>query len=155
MWDGEQLIGEHCNGEYTWYLYEPVTLIKQGQIYHYHLVHLGTPLKLTDRSGAVVWDAQYQTFGAVTLNVETFSNPLRFQGQYFDQETCLHYNRFCYYDPDSGRFIHQDPIGLSCKDGEGKPSTLKVVHYGLSKTCYWYPLHRNHSSPLMPSLWAV
>ncbi|MBD9416274.1 RHS repeat-associated core domain-containing protein, partial [Pseudomonas sp. PDM16] len=37
---------------------------------------------------------------------------LRFQGQYYDQETGLHYNRFRYYDPDIGRFISQDPIGL-------------------------------------------
>jgi len=37
---------------------------------------------------------------------------LRFQGQYFDQETGLHYNRFRYYDPDIGRFVSQDPIGI-------------------------------------------
>jgi RHS repeat-associated protein len=39
--------------------------------------------------------------------------PLRFQGQYFDEETGLHYNRFRYYDPDCGRFVSQDPIALS------------------------------------------
>ena len=37
---------------------------------------------------------------------------IRFQGQYFDVETGLHYNRFRYYDPDIGRFINQDPIEL-------------------------------------------
>ena len=37
---------------------------------------------------------------------------LRFQGQYFDHESGLHYNRFRYYDPQTGRFVHQDPIGL-------------------------------------------
>jgi len=37
--------------------------------------------------------------------------PLRYQGQYFDAETGLHYNRFRYSDPDAGRFISQDPIG--------------------------------------------
>ena len=39
--------------------------------------------------------------------------PLRYQGQYFDAKTGLHYNRFRYYDPDAGRFISQDPIGLA------------------------------------------
>ena len=37
---------------------------------------------------------------------------LRFQGQYFDDETDLHYNTFRYYDPEVGRFITQHPIGL-------------------------------------------
>jgi RHS repeat-associated protein len=41
---------------------------------------------------------------------------LRFQGQYFDAETGLHYNRFRYYDPDVGRFVSQDPIGLAGGD---------------------------------------
>ncbi|MBK7235546.1 MAG: RHS repeat-associated core domain-containing protein [Sterolibacteriaceae bacterium] len=37
---------------------------------------------------------------------------LRFQGQYLDRDTGLHYNTFRYYDPDIGRFISPDPIGL-------------------------------------------
>ena len=43
---------------------------------------------------------------------ELTDQSIRFQGQWHDQETGLHYNRFRYYDPDIGRFIHQDPIGL-------------------------------------------
>ncbi len=38
------------------------------------------------------------------------SNPIRFQGQYHDHETGLHYNRYRYYDPRVGRFVSQDPI---------------------------------------------
>lgn len=41
------------------------------------------------------------------------TNPIRFQGQYHDHETGLHYNRHRYYDPGVGRFISQDPIGLA------------------------------------------
>ncbi|EOV9643360.1 RHS repeat-associated core domain-containing protein [Cronobacter sakazakii] len=44
---------------------------------------------------------------------EPVYQPLRYQGQYFDAETGLHYNRFRYYDPDAGRFISQDPPGLA------------------------------------------
>jgi RHS repeat-associated protein len=40
--------------------------------------------------------------------------PFRFQGQQFDEETGLHYNRFRYYDPIVGRFFSQDPIGKVC-----------------------------------------
>jgi RHS repeat-associated protein len=38
--------------------------------------------------------------------------PVRMQGQYADSETGLYYNTFRYYDPDIGRFISEDPIGL-------------------------------------------
>ncbi|MBY5925864.1 MULTISPECIES: RHS repeat-associated core domain-containing protein [unclassified Halomonas] len=43
-------------------------------------------------------------------------NPFRFQGQYHDEETGLHYNRHRYYDPEIGRFTTQDPIGLAGGD---------------------------------------
>ena len=38
---------------------------------------------------------------------------LRFQGQYLDRETGLHFNTFRFYDPDVGRFTTPDPIGLA------------------------------------------
>ena len=38
--------------------------------------------------------------------------PFRLQNQYCDEETGLHYNFFRYYEPDAGRFVNQDPIGL-------------------------------------------
>lgn len=34
------------------------------------------------------------------------------QNQYVDRETWLHYNFFRYYEPDAGRVVNQDPIGL-------------------------------------------
>ncbi|MBF7981741.1 MULTISPECIES: RHS repeat-associated core domain-containing protein, partial [Rahnella] len=38
--------------------------------------------------------------------------PIRMQGQHYDEESGLHYNRHRYYDPALGRYITQDPIGL-------------------------------------------
>ena len=43
---------------------------------------------------------------------EEHLQPIRFQGQSFDTETGLHYNRFRYFDPDLGMFTTRDPIGL-------------------------------------------
>ncbi len=48
----------------------------------------------------------------VKKEVEAIENNLRFQGQYYDVETGLHYNRHRYYDPTTARFINLDPIGL-------------------------------------------
>jgi len=88
-------------------------MVQDDEIYHYHLDHLGTPRELTNQQGNIVWKAQYKTYGNVALKeVEEVENNLRFQGQYFDEETGLHYNRHRYYDPSVGQFTTQDPIGL-------------------------------------------
>ncbi|WP_315401867.1 MULTISPECIES: RHS repeat-associated core domain-containing protein [Neisseria] len=52
-----------------------------------------------------------------------------FQGQYYDEESRLHYNRFRYYDPEIGRFVSQDPIGL--KGGGNLLPMLSIQLYGL------------------------
>jgi RHS repeat-associated protein len=80
--------------------------------YFYHNDHLGTPQKLTAVNGAVVWSAKYSSFGEAAVEVETVENNLRFPGQYFDEETGLHYNWHRYYDPTIGRYLRADPIGL-------------------------------------------
>ncbi|XKY24328.1 RHS repeat-associated core domain-containing protein (plasmid) [Pseudomonas sp. JZ134] len=61
----------------------------------------------------MVWRAYYKTWGALeALAPREIEQNLRFQGQYCDAETGLHYNTFRYYDPVVGRFTAQDPIGL-------------------------------------------
>ena len=75
--------------------------------------HLGTPQKLTAINGAVVWSAKYSSFGEAEIDPSyAVENNLRFPGQYFDQETGLHYNYFRCYDPKVGRYLRKDPIGI-------------------------------------------
>ncbi|MDF1643897.1 MAG: DUF6531 domain-containing protein [Pseudomonadales bacterium] len=81
-------------------------------VYYYHNDYLGTPQQMTDQNQAVVWAASYNPFGKASVSTGTISNHIRFPGQYFDEETGLHYNYFRYYDPKTGRYIQSDPIGL-------------------------------------------
>lgn len=81
-------------------------------VFWYHTDHLDTPLLMTDQTGTIVWSAGYAPFGKATVEVESVVNNLRFPGQYFDVETGLYYNWHRYYDPQTGRYITVDPIGL-------------------------------------------
>ncbi|EMB4326911.1 RHS repeat-associated core domain-containing protein [Pluralibacter gergoviae] len=62
------------------------------------------------------WEGQNSAWGRLlsesSVKLDGYAQNLRMQGQYLDRETGLHYNLFRYYDPDSGRFTQQDPIGL-------------------------------------------
>ncbi|MEZ5509893.1 MAG: RHS repeat-associated core domain-containing protein [Gammaproteobacteria bacterium] len=118
LWNGDVLLCEQRNHAQKLYLYEPgsfrpLAFVERNQVYFYHLDHLGTPQEMTDWEGRVVWSARYRVYGNVLKqDVEAVENNLRFQGQYFDAETGLHYNRFRYYDPGTGQFTQQDPVGL-------------------------------------------
>jgi RHS repeat-associated protein len=90
-----------------------------------------------DGNGNKTWEADLDIYG----RVRTFAGrsldecPFRYQGQYEDSETGLYYNRFRYYDPDSGNYISQDPIGLAGGNptlyGYVKDVNSFVDHYGL------------------------
>ena len=132
IWQGHKLIAETDNDKH-WqsYLYEqdsfrPLALVQghaqQGktQLYWYQNDQLGTPIGLTDGFGETLYECQYNGYGQIID--ETYhevgnraipDNPLRFQGQYYDEETGLHYNLNRYYDPFVGRYLTQDPIKLA------------------------------------------
>ncbi|EIC0790889.1 GIY-YIG nuclease family protein, partial [Salmonella enterica subsp. enterica serovar Livingstone] len=67
--------------------------------------------------GTLVWAGYIRGFGENAADISNsgayFHQPLRLPGQYFDDETGLHYNLFRYYAPECGRFVSQDPIGLN------------------------------------------
>ncbi|MCK4815486.1 RHS domain-containing protein, partial [bacterium] len=78
-------------------------------VYFYHNDHLGTPQVMTDESGTVAWRADYMPFGHADVIVGAIDNNFRLPGQYYDQETGLHYNYHRYYDPRTGRYLRVDP----------------------------------------------
>ena len=87
--------------------------VSSGNLYYYNNNYLGTPLLMTDSSGNVVWDADYQPFGGADVNTNSsVVNNFRFAGQSYDEETGLHYNYHRYYSLKTGRYLTPDPIGL-------------------------------------------
>ena len=121
-----QAIGTHANATAQASLCE---------VYYFHTDQVGLPEELSNAQGQIIWQAQYKTWGSTveerwearrlhgakvqgqtqgdTPEGDRQEQNLRFQGQYLDRETGLHYNTFRYYDADIGRFISPDPIGLS------------------------------------------
>jgi RHS repeat-associated protein len=121
VYSNEGLIGEYDETgaeikTYGWvpdsqWSTDPLFYKQQGQYYWYQNDHLGTPQKIIETSGRVVWSAVYDSFGNVQIQTEEIVNNLRFAGQYYDQETGLYYNLNRYYDPSTGRYLRTDPFG--------------------------------------------
>ena len=129
LWDGSHLLQEHSsNGLYTYIYtdldsYEPLAQIhnwtnekdeSQQQANYFHCDQIGIPREMTDNDGKLLWFGDYYGWGKLKseTNITNAHQPFRLQNQYCDAETGLHYNFFRYYEPDAGRFVNQDPIGL-------------------------------------------
>jgi RHS repeat-associated protein len=129
--------------EYIYLGDQLLAMIKPGEAaYYFHNDHLGTPQVLTDGTGSVSWKAAYTPFGQANITVGTVENPFRSPGQYYDQETGLHYNYFRYYNPPIGRYLTPDPIelrgGINIFAYVSNNPLLFIDAYGLSITGYRY-----------------
>jgi RHS repeat-associated protein len=92
----------------------PLCELRDREIFSIVPDHHGTALDLVDAHGEVVSSCQYTLWGRVRRQSGSIDPcRLRFPGQWFDEETGLHYNRFRYYDPECGRFISPDPSRLA------------------------------------------
>ena len=92
--------------------YQAISQSSESELYYAHTDHLGAVSKLSDESQQVVWDADRLPFGELDIITGQVEMPLRFPGQYHDEESGLYYNYFRDYDPATGRYIQSDPIGL-------------------------------------------
>lgn len=125
------LLGEYDQSgnlvqELVWLNNIPVATIITDQgggtvgVFYVHTDHLNSPTKITRPSdNAVIWRWDRDPYGNGVPNEDpdgnglTLTMNLRFPGQYSDSETGLYYNYFRYYDPQSGRYLQSDPIGLT------------------------------------------
>nr|WP_277611403.1 RHS repeat-associated core domain-containing protein [Streptomyces scabichelini] len=80
---------------------------------------VGAPTELVDDTGNVAWKSRATLWGADRKEQNNSANcPLRFPGQYHDDETGLHYNNFRYYDPETAGYRSPDPLGLSASPNQ-------------------------------------
>ena len=127
VWDGTRLLQEYTyKGSYTYLYtdqdsYEPLAQVfdnaKDGKQYlaYFHTDQIGIPKEMTDIHGNLLWYGEYTAWGRLKKDERVYRNahqPFRLQNQYYDEETGLHYNLMRYYEPEAGRFVNQDPIGL-------------------------------------------
>ena len=143
VWDGNNSLHE-CEGEeiVTW-VYEngfvPMAKITIDGNYSIVSDYLGTPVEAYDANGECIWSAELDIYGRVKENMGDINFiPFRYQGQYYDAETELYYNRFRYYDPEIGQYTQKDPIGLL-------GNNLTLYGYAIDPNCWIDPLGLNGS----------
>ena len=123
----------HLLGEYTsngtlleetvWLGDLPVATLQPNgsggiNVYYIHADHLNSPKTITrSTDNAIMWRWDQDPFGTAAPNQNPSSQGtlvynLRFPGQYFDAETGLIYNYYRDLDPNTGRYVESDPIGL-------------------------------------------
>ena len=106
----------------TWLFEEesfvPLALFQDGKAYSIVTDHLGTPVEAYNEQGEEVWYRRLDMNGKVieerSMLYTSYKDYVKisflFQGQYYDGEVKLAYNRFRYYAPQMGRYISEDPI---------------------------------------------
>ena len=82
---------------------------KTGDDWYYYLYNAhGDVIGLTDESGTVVNSYAYSPWGEIRTQTESVKNPIKYAGEYYDDELDMLYLRARYYDPQTGRFISLD-----------------------------------------------
>ncbi|MCK2214920.1 DUF6531 domain-containing protein [Actinomadura sp. ATCC 31491] len=123
VWDGLTLAEQSTGDRTTSWDWQPGTFhpLAQTDRHHdqdryderFHAITtdlIGTPTALVAPDGTLTWRPRPHTlWGAGPADTDC---PLRFPGQYADPESGLHYNFFRYYDPESARYLSDDPLGL-------------------------------------------
>jgi RHS repeat-associated protein len=94
-------------------------LVKQdasGVATWYDVDHLGSVTSLFDNSGQVIGSRGYSAFGAITTTSGTGLDRYGFTAREWDTTLGLQYSRARMYDPTTGRWLSEDPMGLAAGD---------------------------------------
>ena len=104
--------------EITTWIFEgftPTAKLANGKSYSIITDHIGRPIRSIDDNGELVWSADYDIYGRLrNVKGERTFIPFRQVGQIEDSELeGLYYNRYRWYNSETGCYISQDPIGLA------------------------------------------
>ncbi|WP_276529609.1 RHS repeat domain-containing protein, partial [Lelliottia aquatilis] len=126
-WNGDQLTeeipvvadGQPDHENAIRWVYEPgsftpIARCEKGRL-HYAVTDItGRIQELLTEDGTIVWQGRQQLWGREEGRNQDNAPAcrLRFPGQYEDEESGLYYNRFRYYDAETGQYLSPDPIGL-------------------------------------------
>ncbi|MEW8537862.1 MAG: RHS repeat-associated core domain-containing protein, partial [Candidatus Thiodiazotropha endolucinida] len=117
LYDSHQLTAEadesgKVTAQYLYQQHRPIIKLEGKIAYAIHTDHLGAPRAVTDEKQQTVWSADYSPFGLIDIQTHQITLNLRLPGQYEDQESGTYYNYQRDYDPETGRYLTSDPIGL-------------------------------------------
>ena len=100
----------------------------------------GDVIGIVDGNGSLTNKTQFYAYGGEIYQESTaFNNPFGYAGEYTDVESGNIYLRARYYDPNTGRFVSEDPI----KDGAnwyaycGNNPVMMVDPWGLANYIYY------------------
>ncbi|NRA83563.1 MAG: hypothetical protein HRU22_07290 [Gammaproteobacteria bacterium] len=107
------LLSENTNKQYIYLHGQIIGYIRNNQLYFVHNDHLGRPEVITNKYDSIVWRATLGAFDRTVTTTSIGDFNIGFPGQYWDSEKGSYYNMFRDYDPETGRYLQSDPIGLA------------------------------------------
>lgn len=117
--DGDHVVTElgstnQVAAHYTYYpgIDQPHSMRRSGKTYYFAYDLSGQVTALLDSVGTVVRTYIHSPLGEPISETGSVSNAIRSHGRAWDAEAGLYYNRARYYEPHSGRFVSEDPIGM-------------------------------------------
>lgn len=115
---GDLLVTEKGEGRRIWYYYDsaanPVSMRVSGKDYFYVRNLQNDVIALIDDTGETVVEYKYNSWGKILSITGSKAgtigktNPFRYRGYYYDEETGMYYLKNRYYDPEIRRFISAD-----------------------------------------------